>query len=233
MESPPKEIPTPTHDALKELSRLQTETASLRSYYDELAPHALSYENHRRQFTLLMWAHAPLTLFILVFAVAGGHIHTVQTVFFVYLVLFAAFALAVAVFGIQTHRIWMPRFFALALFSLSLWSTISVVYAVYTQIQMRKWYDILLLTAQGIDVAITVAYFYTAEMLAGVGGHVSAISAQMHYSGLQLSPITAQLGDAASTNEAVTRPSALLQALEWIDSRVSAKPGERRRLHQD
>ena len=227
-------IPTPTADALRELGSLHSGHSTLDDYEDRLAPLALAYDNHRRQFRLLMTAHAPLTLFILVFAVAGGHLHTVQTVLLVYSVLFLSFVAAITVFGVQTRHIWMPRAFGLALFGIALWSTLSVVYAVYTQIRMRQWYDITLLCAQGIDIAITVAYFYTAEMLAGIGGEASAVTAEMHYSGVMLSPLAAHLGDAASANHAALQPSRLTRTLDFINSVVSADPrARRRRVHND
>ena len=227
-------IPTPTADALREFGSLNVDRAKLDEYEERLAPLALSYENHRRQFRLLMMAHAPLTLFILVFAVAGGHLHTVQTVLLVYSVLFVAFVASVVVFGVQTRHIWMPRAFGLALFALALWSTLSVVYAVVTQIRMRQWYDITLLCAQAIDIAITVGYFYTAEMLAGIGGEASAVTAEMHYGGVFLSPLASHLGDAASANHAALQPSTVERTLDWINSMVSADPKARqRRVHGD
>lgn len=229
-----RSIPAPTVNALNELNRLRTEKHRLDWYQKRLIPLALSYEYHQRQFTLLMWTHVPLTLFILLFAVIGGHIHTTWTVASVYSVLFVVFVAAILTFGVQTRRIWLPRAFALALFGLSLWSALAVAYAVWSQVRMRQWYDLTLLGAQAIDVAITIGYFYTAEMLAGIGGEASAVTAEMHYSGAMLSPLASHLGSAASSNQAVLEKSSVSRMMAWINSAVSAGPRARRpRVHSD
>lgn len=196
---------------------------------DEMVPVSLSFENHQRQFVLLMYVHAPLALAVLILAVVGGHMHTVNAVFFVYLVLFAAFALSVVVIGLPTQRMWIYRAFSLAMFGISLWSTLSVVYAVYTQIRMRQWYDILLLCLQGFDVLVTIAYFWTAEMMAGLGGEVSAQSNSLHAQDLVRSPIADQLPSAADHNAQLLRGTVVQRTLSTITSAVSAAPARTRR----
>lgn len=202
-------IPTPTAESVRQLFHYQRRCSDWAHYEQQLAALALAYDAHRRQMWLLLTAHAPLVLLILLMAVVGGHVHTLQTVFIVYIPLMFIFFVALAVFGIQTHRVWMPRAFALAMFALSLWSLVVVLYAVFTQIRMREWYDILLVVLQAIDIATTIGYWYTAEMMAGIGGEASAITAGLHYSGRLASPIAHKLGDAASVNARVTQKSAL------------------------
>lgn len=195
---------------------------------DEMIPLGLSFENHQRQFSLLMYVHAPLALAVLVLAVVGGHLHTVNAVFFVYLVLFAAFALSVLVIGLPTKHMWLYRAFALSMFGISLWSTLSVVYAIYTQIRMRQWYDILLLSLQIFDVAVTIAYFWTAEMLAGLGGEFSAQSNSLHAQDLVLSPIADELASPADHNTRLLRGTVIWRTFSGITSLVSAAPGRSR-----
>lgn len=224
------DVPGPTKEALNEFLRLQHSTRLHEYYEHHLADMALSYEAHCRQMTLLMWAHAPVVLLILVFAAIGGHVHTVQTVFCVYLGLFVSFVVAVVALGIQTRRAWLPRAFSLSLMALSVWSLICVFYAIYTQPRMRLWNDITLLCLNGVDFIITIMYFYTNEMTACVGGEASAMVNSMHLDQVMISPIADSIGDAAAINHRVTRPSALKTLISGMTGLFNGDPRVRRKL---
>lgn len=217
-------IPGPTAQSVRELFRLQQRCHDWDHCERQLAALALSYDAHRRQMWLLLTAHAPLTLAILLIAVIGGHVHAAQTVFMVSLPLLIFFALALLAFGVQARRAWIPRAFALALFALSLWSLVVVLYAIFTQVRMREWYDILLLVLQAMDIATTAGYWYTTEIMAGIGGEASAITAELHYSGRLPSPLAHQLGDAASVNARVTQTTALDSFIRLFFRLLSGSP---------
>lgn len=225
-----QDVPGPTKEALNEFLQLQHATRLHEYYEHQLADMALSYEAHCRQMTLLMWAHAPVVLLILIFAAVGGHVHTVQTVFCVYLGLFVSFVVAVVALGIQTKRAWIPRAFSLSLMALSIWSLVCVIYAIYSQPRMRLWNDITLLCLNGVDFVITIMYFYTAEMTACVGGEASALVNTMHFDHVMISPIASNIGDAATANYRATRPSALKTIIAGVSGLFNGDPHVRRKL---
>lgn len=215
------ELPHPTHVAIKDFFDATYDTNRLEDYEKELAPHALSFEHHRRQLNILIVGHIPIVLAVLLMSIIGGHHHLTNVLFIVYLPLVAAFIVSLFLFGLQTKYIAIPRAFSLSMFLIGLWTTISVIYAVYTQIRMREWYDILLLVLQVIDVSITIGYFYTAEQLAGIGGEASAIHAEIHASGLVLSPIAHKLTHAMDFNKSVTRQGILRRVVNSISNAIS------------
>lgn len=215
------ELPAPTHAAIKDLFSAIHDAREIAAYEAQLAPLALSFDHHHRQLNILMIGHIPIVLSILLMAAIGGHRHITQVVLFVYVPLFVSLMLSLFLFGVQIKFIAISRTFALAMFLIGLWTTISLIYAVYTQIRMREWYDILLLALQGIDVAIAIGYFYTTEQLAGIGGEASAICAEVHYRGLAISPLAHKLGHAADINRDATRASAPMRLIHAINKAIS------------
>lgn len=201
--------PGPTSNAIDALLLLQRRHEKFAKYLHKFSCLALSYDAHRRQMNMLLLAHVPVAVAIMLLAVIGGHVHSVQVSFLVSLPLLALFVFVVIVFGLQAERMWIPRGFALALFLLTLWSSVSVLYAIFTEVRMRAWYDGLLLALLAIELCITAWYWYTADMLAGIGGEASALSARLHYAGYLRSPLAHKLGTAASSNRELTRVSFL------------------------
>jgi hypothetical protein len=207
-------------------SHLQN-THELTKAFNETSALALSYENHLRQVKILQYVHIPLTLTILVLAACGGHVHAVH-ISLVYLVLIGAFVLSVAVFGVRIRYAWMPRTFALSLIGVAVWSTTSVLYAIYTQFQMRLWYDILLLVLQAGDLALCLGHFYTIEMLTHIGGEASAAVAELHDNQLMLAPHAHELGTAASANYALTRPAWYTRFIRGLSTAMAPVPRSKR-----
>lgn len=204
MEAPSASADRRVDIALEESCRkclqLAQDTRELNAFEARLAPLMLSFDNHQRQVWLLLAGHLPLVLAVLLLAWLGGHNHTKVVVGFVYPTLFVAFVLALVAFGARTERIWLLRWFALMFFAVGLWSLAAVLYAVYAQPRMRAWYDVTLLCLQALDILTTIAYLFTADQLAGIGGMLSAEIAAAHHSGLVVGKHTAHLGSVADVN---------------------------------
>ena len=192
LERPVREL----HRANEDIKRIDHES-------NLLAQYMLSYDNHRRQLTTLVYAHVPLVLFIFVFAAIGGHNHVAESMV-VYAVLFGAFVVGLLAFGIGTTTMWWTRFFGILLFMLSAAMFVVVLYAVRTELDMNAWHDWTLVALQVVDMIICVMYFYTSDQIAGAGGEISAIVAHLHHEGHVTNPcFSREHSTLASNNDQV------------------------------
>ncbi len=214
---------TDTAAALTEYFQKKRDGAKLREYRDALAEYMLAFDSQRRQIKLLMLIHAPLVLIIFLLAVVGGHNHVVNAVFLVYIWLFAAFVLAVAVFGLQTRRAWMPRFFGISMFTMSVASLVVIVYAVYTQVDMQMWYDILLVVLQVVDAFITLVYIWSADQMAGAGGYASAKVYEIDVSGLAVSPLASRTRTPGEMNRKLLDDTWRTRLNRWMQNLVAPR----------
>lgn len=191
-------------------------TEQLRAAKPELVRLALSYENHTRQMWMLLAAHVVITLLIALLTATIGHLHTAQ-IALIETVLLAAFAFALAVFGIQTHRVWLPRAFALGALGLATWSLLVVSLAVVWAPRVRSPMNGTLLALQVLDVFIAAGYLYTVEQIAAAGGAASATVADLHKRGLIVTPLAATTPTSADWNYMLTRPTAWRRFRACID----------------
>lgn len=201
-------------------------TEQLRAAKPELVKLALSYENHTRQMWMLLATHVVITLLIALLASSIGHLHTAQ-IALIETVLLGAFAFALAVFGIQTHRVWMPRAFALGALGLATWSMLIVSLAVVWSPRVRSPLNGTVLALQVLDVFIAAGYLYTVEQIAAAGGAASAVVADLHKRGLIVTPLAATGPTSADWNHMLTRPTAWRQFRAWVDGsmkRPTASP---------
>lgn len=199
-------VAAPTAELFTKMVSLKENTARMKEAEANLVPLALSYYNHLRSLTILVLIHIPLTLGI---AIATWWISHLQAsrIAVVESVLLGTFAFALYVFGVQTHRIWMPRAFAIAMLCFSLWGIVAVLFALHDRLEMRRAATWVVIGLQIFDVIVTSVYWLTVEQMAGVGGESSAIVAQMHRDNLIVSPLQQRPKSVADVNRSVLSTS--------------------------
>jgi len=224
---------SPLERAVRELQQANAANDYVGEEANMLAPYMLSYDNHRKQLTTLVYAHIPLALFIFVFAAIGGHNHVAEAMV-VYGLLFAVFVVGLLAFGIGTTTMWWTRFFGILLFLLSSAMLVIVVYAVYTQFDMNAWHDWTLIVLQLFDVGICVMYFYTSDQIAGAGGEISAIAGRLHNTGHIINPCYTRAHSALAINNEQVRGAWWQRCFAFVHALISASPARPSvRVHVD
>jgi len=224
MDGPPAggtELSHTLHRSLQDLFNAQCERKNLEDVGNELAPLVLAYEEHRLGLWILLAAHAGLLVAIALVAWLAGHLQAAVLVVSLYVPIIIVFAFTLLVFGVSVEWIVVPRFFAMAMFVLSLIMTVLVAYAIY---HVRGTYTragITLALLQGADVLIVIGFLVTIDQIAGHGCLLSLRVAELHAQKVVVSPIHHKC-----VNTELTRPS-------WIQSLLAALRAPESHAHGD
>lgn len=217
-------------EVVRETQNLRTKAHTLSATNHELSLYMLSYDHHREQLTALALLHAPTVLLVLMFALIAGHTHVAQVVGLVYVPVFVAFVVALFAVGVRTSSAAVMRFFGLALFALSATNAVAVVYAALYEFNMDTWVDWVLGALLVFDLCTCGLYFYTADQVAGAGGHISVLELSLHETREVVSPVRSRIGSSPLENNiAALQRSWVQRAAAAIGDMFTPRPPRRRR----